>query len=219
MEADKRERGSNFTEQDKEILINLVTNSNIFCLLESKRTDAVHVKQKNETWNLVAEQFNGISTNQPRSGMQLKSAYNNYKRKLKKDKADDKAALYRTGGGPSVPVKESESQAILSAFLYLIKKKKKKTDVVNIKSEIENDILLIKKNKEEVLLQTFKQKLDQEKINLEVENEILFIRKAKEELYIGDHSIISSKCQCPRGLDQCHHTCAVAFFGHYYLEQ
>ncbi|KAF5294585.1 hypothetical protein FQA39_LY13344 [Lamprigera yunnana] len=117
MEAEKRERGCNFTEQDKEVLINIVTISNIFCVLESKRTDAVNVKRKNETWKLVAEQFNAISTNEPRFAMQLKSAYNNYNRKLEKDKADDKVTIYKSGGGPPVLVKESESQAILSSLL------------------------------------------------------------------------------------------------------
>ncbi|KAK4885556.1 hypothetical protein RN001_001827 [Aquatica leii] len=37
----------------------------------------------------------------------------------------------------------------------------------------------------------------------------------KVELNINDGSIVKSTCQCPRGLDQCHHMCAVAFFIHY----
>ncbi|KAK5643912.1 hypothetical protein RI129_007757 [Pyrocoelia pectoralis] len=37
----------------------------------------------------------------------------------------------------------------------------------------------------------------------------------KVEVYTNLNGIIKSTCNCPRGLDICHHMCAVAFFGHY----
>ncbi|KAK4882472.1 hypothetical protein RN001_005791 [Aquatica leii] len=35
------------------------------------------------------------------------------------------------------------------------------------------------------------------------------------EISIFDGQIMSSSCDCPRGLDTCHHMCAIAFFVHY----
>ncbi|KAK4887114.1 hypothetical protein RN001_003385 [Aquatica leii] len=114
---EKRERSSNFTESEKELLLNIVTDS-FFEVIENKKTDSVTIKKKNETWDLVAVSFNAMTTNIARNGIQLNTAYNNIKRKLKKDKADDKVQIYKTGGGPLKSPKVNDMQ---DRFLSLLK--------------------------------------------------------------------------------------------------
>ncbi|GLV33225.1 hypothetical protein CBL_08393 [Carabus blaptoides fortunei] len=56
-------------------------------------------KEKKDAWQAVCNDFNSVTTNSKRTPEQLKIAYNNIKRVLKKSSADDKVRLYKTGGG------------------------------------------------------------------------------------------------------------------------
>lgn len=85
---EKRDRSSNFTENDKELLLSIVPE--YFSAIENKKTDGATVKEKNKAWEAVAEMFNAASTNDHRTWQQLKNSYNNIKRKLKKENADEK---------------------------------------------------------------------------------------------------------------------------------
>ncbi|XP_069705116.1 myb/SANT-like DNA-binding domain-containing protein 3 [Periplaneta americana] len=68
-------------------------------IIENKKTDAVWSKEKEKAWADIAVDFNGCSSEGERTATQLKTAYENYKRRIKKAAADDKAELHKTGGG------------------------------------------------------------------------------------------------------------------------
>lgn len=87
---EKRDRSSNFTETDKELLMSIV--SEYFIQIENKKTDGTTLKDKQKAWEKVAETFNAATTNENRSWQQLKTSYNNIKRKLKKENADEKVS-------------------------------------------------------------------------------------------------------------------------------
>jgi hypothetical protein len=46
----KRERSKNFLEEEKEYLLELVTDKK--GIIENKKSDTISAKQKRETWNL-----------------------------------------------------------------------------------------------------------------------------------------------------------------------
>lgn len=112
---EKRARGTNFSESEKQLLISII--SDCFSQIENKRTDGISLKEKHSTWLRVAEAFNAANGCGPRSAMQLKTAYFNFKIKIKKDNANDKAELYKTGGGPAVQPKMDEAKLKLLELL------------------------------------------------------------------------------------------------------
>ncbi|GLV33377.1 hypothetical protein CBL_20120 [Carabus blaptoides fortunei] len=95
----KRERNTNFSESDKELLINILSNT-YFPIIENQKkkpTGGVK-KKKKDAWQAVCNDFNSVTTIQE-VHQNLKIAYNNIKRLLQKSSADDKVRLYKTGGG------------------------------------------------------------------------------------------------------------------------
>ncbi|XP_069686134.1 myb/SANT-like DNA-binding domain-containing protein 3 [Periplaneta americana] len=68
-------------------------------IIENKKTDAVWSKEKEKAWSDIAVDFNRCSSEGKRTATQLKTAYENYKRRIKKAAADNKAELHKTGGG------------------------------------------------------------------------------------------------------------------------
>ncbi|KAJ4445739.1 hypothetical protein ANN_12424 [Periplaneta americana] len=56
-------------------------------------------KEKEKASSDFAVDFNRCSSEGERTATQLKTAYENYKRRIKKAAADDKAELHKTGGG------------------------------------------------------------------------------------------------------------------------
>ncbi|XP_054930764.2 uncharacterized protein [Dermacentor andersoni] len=87
----------NFTEEERGILIDLVTReSNV---LENKRTDAVSLSEKKKKWQQIEEQFNSKNGVHPRTENQLRKCWDNLKEKWRRAKATDTKELFRTGGG------------------------------------------------------------------------------------------------------------------------
>ncbi|KAK4885447.1 hypothetical protein RN001_001718 [Aquatica leii] len=225
---EKRERAGNFTESEKEIMTSIT--SKYFSIIENKKTDAITIKQKTETWERIADEFNSSANNVKRTGLQLKNAYNNLKKRLKKENAEDKIELYKTGGGVAPLPKMTEEKSRLLSLLqpqlepvksrfdstanFIIEdypivdaedicieekvhepppKKKKVCDIyetvqdytkkktqkhsrLDQKLEIEIEILQIKKQREEELL-------NQQKFNtLKAELEYLIVKKQFDEL-------------------------------------
>jgi hypothetical protein len=78
----------NFSSREKETLISLVKKH--FHIVENKKTNAVFNKKKNEYWEKVANEYNALQTTGPRTAGQLKSSYEQMKKKAKQHKADDK---------------------------------------------------------------------------------------------------------------------------------
>lgn len=95
----KRERGKNYTEQEKESLIEIVKG--FHGIIENKQTDGTSVKSKNEAWELITAHYNATSHTGIRTVSQLRLLYECMKKKAKKDKANEKVEIYKTGGGSS----------------------------------------------------------------------------------------------------------------------
>lgn len=84
----QRKRSANFTEHEKEVLVTLVQK--YFDIIENKKTNAVFNKKKLECWEKLACEYNSTSTSGLRTGVQLKSAYEQFKKTAKQHKAQDK---------------------------------------------------------------------------------------------------------------------------------
>lgn len=85
----RRERANNFTENEKDLLIKIVIE-NFFDIIESKKTDGATIKEKNEAWYSVSQMFNESShCIVPRNVLQLRNAYHNMKKRLKKEFASE----------------------------------------------------------------------------------------------------------------------------------
>ncbi|XP_039288468.1 uncharacterized protein LOC120352363 isoform X1 [Nilaparvata lugens] len=94
----KRERGPNFIEIERNLIINLVSEN--ILIIENKKTDFAAIQKKEETWNEISNKFNEnalVITKQTKD--QLRNFYENYKRKTKKAALTDKVEFYKTGGG------------------------------------------------------------------------------------------------------------------------
>lgn len=83
----KRERSRNYTDADKEALLDLIKD--YISIIENKKNDANSNKLKTDTWELIAQRYNCVSQTGPRNGYQLKLLYWGIKKKVKN---------YNTGG-------------------------------------------------------------------------------------------------------------------------
>lgn len=91
----KRLWGENFSQADKETLIFLIT-STYRSVLENKKTDEVSNKEKAAAWARLSEEFNAVGGAQ-RSALQLKKLWQNMKMSTRKNAAEAKISLFKTG--------------------------------------------------------------------------------------------------------------------------
>ncbi|XP_050505177.1 uncharacterized protein LOC126883575 [Diabrotica virgifera virgifera] len=110
----KRERGKNYTEQEKENLLEIVKQ--YLNVIENKLTDGTSVKLKNEVWEVITEEFNATAQSGIRNAGQLRLLYDSIKKKARKDKANQKVEIYKTGGGLN---KFQESDSIGEKYLSM----------------------------------------------------------------------------------------------------
>ncbi|XP_066600088.1 fibrinogen silencer-binding protein-like [Prorops nasuta] len=98
MTEEKRKHGSNFSESEKQSLVNIVIDyKNI---IENKKTDSICSKEKDECWIKISKIFNASSSSTtPRDVKSLKSCWDNLKKKCRKYSVEQTAHLYKTGGG------------------------------------------------------------------------------------------------------------------------
>ncbi|XP_050516283.1 uncharacterized protein LOC126891144 [Diabrotica virgifera virgifera] len=111
----KRSRGPNYSEREKQVLISIVYKYKD--VIENKKTDGVTILQKEKTWKKIETEFNASSPGLiNRSADSLKKYYDNRKKELRKEKAQEKIEVYRTGGGPCAkpPKMESSDEVLLS---------------------------------------------------------------------------------------------------------
>ncbi|KAJ4449116.1 hypothetical protein ANN_00511 [Periplaneta americana] len=94
---EKKKRAPNFSQFEVGILLELVGNS--ASILENKSTDGSSLREKQATWLDLTSQFNAVPGVTKRSTQNLKVCYENLKRRLRKDLADEKVETYKTGGG------------------------------------------------------------------------------------------------------------------------
>ncbi|XP_018568586.1 uncharacterized protein LOC108908892 [Anoplophora glabripennis] len=94
----KKTRSANYTHQEKNLLLNIMLEYKT--VIESKKSDAVTWRDKEEAWKKITDIFNTQSrTGIFRHTASLKKAYENIKKCTRKEVADEKASLIRTGGG------------------------------------------------------------------------------------------------------------------------
>ncbi|XP_067014271.2 myb/SANT-like DNA-binding domain-containing protein 3 isoform X3 [Anabrus simplex] len=111
MNEQKRKRSSNFSDFETNIVAELMVRHKD--VIENKKTDGVTVKQKDKTWKKVAEEFNSISGVSYRSARNLKTCYENLKRKTRKICADNKV-MNATGSGNFKPTLSKTTEKVMA---------------------------------------------------------------------------------------------------------
>ncbi|KAG5868870.1 hypothetical protein JTB14_033270 [Gonioctena quinquepunctata] len=97
MESEKK-RAPNFSASEKELLANII--SEFKAIIEYKKTDALTWRDTDTAWGKIIDIFNSQNPEGVhRSKDSLRKSYDNLKRALRKDIADEKKELYETGGG------------------------------------------------------------------------------------------------------------------------
>lgn len=113
MEKQKRSRGVNYSNEEKSLLLNLVCD--VKHIIENKKTDCVTNKQKEQTWELISNQFNARAPNGVvRNIESLKKFYDNIKKKTRYDVATHKMAAIKTGGGQGTEIKDPTHELAMS---------------------------------------------------------------------------------------------------------
>lgn len=116
MEKQKRERSTNFSAEETNLLISLIeTKKNI---IENKKSDASTWQDKEKAWKDIEKAFNSASGAVFRDHKHLKLKYEAIKRDTRKKSAMVRAERYKTGGGtstapPLTPVQEKVKSMIL----------------------------------------------------------------------------------------------------------
>lgn len=95
--AAKRQRTTNFSEEEKTKLLDLIRDS--VELIENKSYDKVTLIKKNEVWKNILNEF--CAQGYSRSVNQLQTLWRDLKKKAKILHAAEKRSIYATGGGTS----------------------------------------------------------------------------------------------------------------------
>lgn len=84
MATDKRrEKSANYTHQEKHLLLNKIFP--YLRVIENKKTDTLTVDAKLKSWTDIAAQYNMVNSKQQRRVGQLKTLYENIKKRTKRD--------------------------------------------------------------------------------------------------------------------------------------
>ncbi|XP_067014116.1 myb/SANT-like DNA-binding domain-containing protein 3 [Anabrus simplex] len=88
LDGKKRMRCSNFSSQEKNILIHIIEKYQD--IIECKKTDKVSVLERERVWEGIAQEFNEVLLTEPvRTARQLKMCYENLKRRIRKEVSTD----------------------------------------------------------------------------------------------------------------------------------
>ncbi|XP_029348111.1 uncharacterized protein LOC115034794 [Acyrthosiphon pisum] len=92
--AIKRLRNKNFTEKEKEMLMELIIpHKNV---IENIKTDSINIKRKTQLWEYITSQYNNNNSETgKRTVTQLKNVYDMAKRRAKKELSSDKVSMYK----------------------------------------------------------------------------------------------------------------------------
>lgn len=83
MEPVEQRSKVNFTEEERNVLVDLV--SRYSSVLKCKQTDAVSVHAKKKAWEKLTEEFNCRHNVRPRTSKQLKKCWENLKEKWRRE--------------------------------------------------------------------------------------------------------------------------------------
>jgi hypothetical protein len=104
LDGKKRLRCTNFSSQEKNILIHIIEKHQD--IIESKKTDKVSVLEREKVWEGVAQEFNEIVLAEPvRTPRQLKMCYENLKRRIRKEVCGDEQKPVKPSIHPIVALK------------------------------------------------------------------------------------------------------------------
>nr|CAI5839753.1 unnamed protein product [Callosobruchus analis] len=93
---EERKRAPNFTINEKTLLLNLIHQ--LKDVIENKKTNSKTWREKDEAWEKITEMFNAQSPEiYPRSKEALKKYYDNIKKNVRKEVADEKREMFKTG--------------------------------------------------------------------------------------------------------------------------
>ncbi|KAG5886306.1 hypothetical protein JTB14_003461 [Gonioctena quinquepunctata] len=103
----KRIRSQNFTNQEKNILLNIIYK---YKDVENKKTDGVTSIEKKKIWDTIATEFNAACPDgNLREATVLRKFYENKKKEVRKVVADEKTEINGTGGGPAPIIKKDDT--------------------------------------------------------------------------------------------------------------
>ncbi|KAF0720990.1 fibrinogen silencer-binding protein-like [Aphis craccivora] len=94
MSSNKRNRATNFSFEEKELLLKYAIENK--SVLENKVSNSVSWKDKNQCWLKISEAYNSTTSGCPRDATSLRLKYEGLKRLLRGSKSN----LFKTGGGP-----------------------------------------------------------------------------------------------------------------------
>jgi len=112
MDSKAPSRSGNFSSFEKDIVFALIESHK--GVLESKKTDAISVLAKKQTWMALADQFNAVNGVCKRSYKQLQCWWENQKKRARRNIADNRVKMFATGGGPSTSTSDSWDEKVAS---------------------------------------------------------------------------------------------------------
>ncbi|KAF4528501.1 hypothetical protein B566_EDAN016688 [Ephemera danica] len=110
--SSKLNRAPNFTETEIEILLDVV--SCFSHIVNSKKTDAISVEAKAKAWEDIEVAFNIRSKKYTRDSAKLKVCYKNAQKRARKELADEKVSIYKTGGGRADTIASDTTSRIVA---------------------------------------------------------------------------------------------------------
>ncbi|KAG5870111.1 hypothetical protein JTB14_034675 [Gonioctena quinquepunctata] len=108
----KKKRSPDFTGREKSTLLNLIYTYK--SIIENKRTDAVTWREKEDAWAKITSLFNASSPEGiPRAKDSLKKCYDNIKKNKRKEVAQEKTEIKKTGGRPETIITDVSTDLVL----------------------------------------------------------------------------------------------------------
>lgn len=104
---------TNFSEEERAVLLELVARHR--SVVENKKTDAVSVSRKRDTWKKIEEEYKSRHNVTPRTSAQLKKCWENLKDKWRRCNAEDMRERFSTGGGPPQPSQVTDEMQLVGA--------------------------------------------------------------------------------------------------------
>lgn len=80
---------------EKSLLVDLVAKH--FAIVENKKTDGTTLRQKSEEWKIIAQEYNSQTALVHRLAENLKAQWEAMKKAAKKEAADSRMAILKTG--------------------------------------------------------------------------------------------------------------------------
>ncbi|XP_045929983.1 myb/SANT-like DNA-binding domain-containing protein 3 [Micropterus dolomieu] len=97
MDKGKRQRSKNFSDFERTLLKQIVSN---YPIIENKQHDSATENKKKNAWTSICNEFNSNEKVSNRTLQQLQILWKNLKMNLKKTNAVARRERFKTGGGP-----------------------------------------------------------------------------------------------------------------------